>query len=84
MDRVRNRNQEGCPWPSGKGPRLPTTQPITAWIRVETCGASVVQPMHANIAIIVCVRSSATSKSWKSPYDPEGVGVTEKPQIIIK
>jgi hypothetical protein len=30
--------------------------------------------------IRVCGGSSSTSKSWKSPYDPEGVGATENPK----
>ena len=42
-----------------------------------SCGTSVVLLIHANIPLFVRDGSSSTSKSWKPPYDPEGVGATE-------
>ena len=35
--------------------------------------------IHANISIFVRIGSSSTSKSLKSPYDPESVCLTENP-----
>ena len=43
-----------------------------------TCDALVVLPIHADIPIFVRVGSSFNSNSCKLPYDPEGVGATEK------
>ena len=48
-----------------------------------TFGPSVVLPIHANIPIFVRMGSSSTSKSWKSPHDPEGVDATEHPSKTI-
>ena len=45
--------------------------------RSSSWPASVVLHKHANILIPVRVGSSTTSKSWKSPYDPDDVGATK-------
>ena len=46
---------------------------------MSNCGASVILLICVNISLFECVGSSNTSKSWKSQYDPVGVGATGKP-----
>ena len=57
-------------------PVLVRTKSLCGEVFQLTFGASVVLLICLNI---VCVGSSSTSKSWKSPYDPEDVIVTENP-----